>query len=68
MELCRLCLFYDPIKKTCSKTVTAISRGVTYYGNAKAARDDPKQCGPSGRLFVARPTPFLSVENLSKLD
>jgi hypothetical protein len=54
-------MLYDPIKKTCAKTITEISRGIIYYGNAAAARNDPKQCGPSGRFFESRPYLFVDL-------
>lgn len=50
-ELCKKCAFYSPLEKTCQVSIIGFSQGRHINGYAKAARHDPKKCGPEAKLF-----------------
>ena len=53
--LCRVCIHFNPVNKTCVKAVIGASRGQIHHANAKSVRLDNKQCGIEAKWFVERP-------------
>jgi hypothetical protein len=47
--LCRVCIHFNPVNKTCVKSVIGASRG---HERAVAVRLDPKQCGIEAKWFA----------------
>jgi len=50
--LCKACFHYNPVDKTCGRSVVAVSNGSVHHDYAKAVRLDKKRCGPAGKWFV----------------
>jgi len=50
-ELCKKCVFYVPLEKTCRASGVAVVKGRVFHDYAKAVRLDPKRCGPDAKLF-----------------
>jgi len=50
--LCRVCIHFNPVNKTCVKAVTGASRG---HERAVAVRLDPKKCGIEAKWFETTP-------------
>jgi hypothetical protein len=55
--LCKVCLYYNPDDKTCSRSIVAVAKGKIYHDYAKLVRYDAKRCGPQGKWFVDKKTP-----------
>jgi hypothetical protein len=49
--LCRVCIHFNPVNKTCVKAVTT-TRG---HERALAVRLDPKKCGIEAKWFETTP-------------
>jgi hypothetical protein len=50
--LCKVCFHYNPVDKTCGRSVVAVSKGNIYHDYAKTIRLDKTKCGPQGDWFV----------------
>jgi hypothetical protein len=53
MDLCKLCIHYNPIKKTCVKYIPTVKPPKNNL--AETVRLDEKQCGPQAKWFKSNP-------------
>jgi hypothetical protein len=50
--MCKVCIYYNPIEKTCVQSVIAVSPGKIHHDYAKFVRLDQKRCGHKGAWFM----------------
>jgi hypothetical protein len=53
--LCKVCIHYNPIKKTCVKSVAGATRGNLVHNPIWTVRLDEKQCGVEAKWFKEIP-------------
>jgi len=49
--LCKFCLYYNTINKTCSRALVVVSNTELYHDCAKLVRLDKSRCGPQAKWF-----------------
>lgn len=62
--LCKVCLHYNHIDKTCARSVVAAKKGEIHHDYAKSVRFDKTRCGPQGKWF----TEVMGPDGLSPLE
>ena len=50
--LCKVCFHYNPVDKTCGRSVVAVGKERVHHDYAKSVRLDKNRCGPKGKWFV----------------
>jgi hypothetical protein len=50
--LCKVCFHYNPVDKTCGRSVVAVNKTEVHHDYAKSVRLDKNRCGPKGKWFV----------------
>ena len=53
--LCRVCIHFNPVNKTCVKSVIGASPGKIIHQSAVAVRLDKDQCGVEAKWFTEFP-------------
>ena len=53
--LCRVCIHFNPVNKTCVKSVIGASRGKITHERAVSARLDNNKCGIEAKWFTEFP-------------